>query len=155
MEKKYSREIPVKVEREKRGYTLNYHIKETSEAEVLDLWLSSGRSETEGDVPTEDFIQEHKYVYYSIYVAMGKWSYGGIVEAIIREKYTIDQMEAMTNNMAAINAVFMQTLVTDGIIEATKYLKNSIDDDNTANFKEMQEWRQMAKNEARLVFKKE
>lgn len=46
MENKYSSERPVKVERVKRGYTLNYNVKETSEEELLDLWLSSGRSET-------------------------------------------------------------------------------------------------------------
>lgn len=155
MEKKYSREMPIKVEREKRGYTLNYNAKETSEEEVLDLWLSSGRSETEGDVPTEDFKQEHKYVYHSIYVAMGKWKYDGVVEAIIRDKYTIDQMEAITNNMNVIVGEFFNQLVTGGIIQATKYLVGSIHDANTANFKEMQEWRAMAKSEAREVFKKE
>ena len=47
----------------------------------------------------------------------------------------------------------MQTLVGEGIIAATKYLKDSIDDDNTARFKEMQEWRAMAKKEAKEVFK--
>lgn len=153
MEKKYSREIPIKVEREKRGYTLNYHIKETSDEEVLDLWLSSGRSETEGDVPTDDFKQDHKYVYHSIYVGMGQWKYDGVVEAIIRDKYTIDQMEAITNNMNVIVGEFFNQLVTGGIIQATKYLVGSIHDANTANFKEMQEWRAMAKSEAREVFK--
>lgn len=155
MEKKYSREIPIKVERERRGYTLNYNVKETSEEEVLDLWLSSGRSETEGDVPTEDFKQDHKYVYHSIYVAMGQWKYDGLVEAIIRDKYTIDQMEAITNNMNVIVGEFFNQLVTGGIIQATKYLVDSIHDANTANFKEMQEWRAMAKSEARGAFKKE
>lgn len=155
MENKYSREIPIKVEREKRGYTLNYNVKETSGEEVLDLWLSSGRSETEGDVPTEDFKQEHKYVYHSIYVAMGQWKYDGVVEAIIRDKYSADQMEAITNNMNVIVGEFFNQLVTGGIIQATKYLVGSIHDANTANFKEMQEWRAMAKSEARGVFKKE
>jgi len=155
MESKYSREVPVKVEREKRGYTLNYNVKETSEEEVLDLWLSSGRSETEGDVPTEDFKQEHKYVYHSIYVAMGQWKYDGLINAIIRDKYREDQMEAITNNMNVIVSEFFNQLVTGGILQATKYLVSSINDANTANFKEMQEWRAMAKSEARGVFKKE
>jgi hypothetical protein len=62
-------------------------------------------------------------------------------------------MEAITNNMAAINAAFMQTLVTDGIIAATKYLKESINDANTAKFKEMQEWRAMAKKVASEIIK--
>lgn len=152
MENKYSREIPVKVEREKRGYTLNYNVKETSEEEVLDLWLSSGRSETEGDVPTEDFKQEYKYVYHSIYVAMGQWKYDGVVNSIIRDKYRTDEMEAITNNMAAINAVFMQTLVSGGIVEAIKFLRESADAADTETFREMQEWRAMAKKEAKEVF---
>jgi hypothetical protein len=62
-------------------------------------------------------------------------------------------MEAITNNMAAVNAVFMQTLVTEGIIGATKYLKESINDENTAKFKEMQEWRAMAKQTAKEIIK--
>ena len=60
-------------------------------------------------------------------------------------------MEAITNNMAAINAMFMQTLVTDGIIAATKYLKDSINEDNSKRFREMQEWRVTAKQVANEV----
>lgn len=153
MENKYSREIPIKVERAKRGYTLNYNIKETSEEEVLDLWLSSGRSETGGDVPTEDFKQEHKYGYHSIYVAMGQWKYDGLINAIIRDKYRTDEMEAITNNMNVVVAEFFNVLVTDGIAQAIKYLLTSIKEDNMANFKAMQEWRAMAKREARDVLK--
>jgi nitrogenase subunit NifH len=84
---------------------------------------------------------------------MSQWTRDGIINAIIRDKYRQDEMEAITNNMAAINAVFMQTLVTDGIIAATKYLKDSINDDNTARFKEMQEWRKMAKEIAGSIIK--
>lgn len=152
MENKYSSERPLKVERVKRGYTLNYNVKETSEEEVMDLWLSSGRSETEGDAPTEDFKRENKYVYHSINVPMGQWNYGGVVNAIIRDKYRTDEMEAITNNMAAINAIFMQTLVSGGIVGAIQYLKDSYDKDNAEIFKQMQEWRAMAKKEAKSIF---
>jgi hypothetical protein len=54
MENNHSSEQPKKVERIRNGYKLNYHIRETSEEELLDLWQSSVRSE-EGDAPTEDF----------------------------------------------------------------------------------------------------
>jgi hypothetical protein len=84
---------------------------------------------------------------------MGQWTRDGIINAIIRDKYPVDEMEAITNNMAAITAVFMQTLVSDGIIAATKYLKDSINDENSARFKEMQEWRAMAKKIASSIIK--
>ena len=151
MENNYANEQPIKVERIRNGHRLNYHIRETSEEELLDLWQSSGRSE-EGDMPTDDFKKENKYAYHSINVPMGQWSYGGVVNAIIRDKYRTDEMEAITNNMAAINAVFMQTLVTEGIVGAIQYLKDSYDKDNAEIFKQMQEWRAMAKKEAREIF---
>ena len=153
MENKYSSERPAKVERVKRGYTLNYNVKETSEEELLDLWLSSGRSETEGEQPTDDFKRENKYVYNSVYVAMGQWKYDGLVNAIIRDKYRSDEMEAITNNLAAVNAMFMQTLVSEGIVGAIQYLQDSYKSDDTERFKEMQEWRALAKKEAREIFK--
>ena len=151
MENNYSNEQPQKVERIRNGYKLNYHIREASEEELLNLWQSSGRSE-EGDVPTEDFERENKYVYHSINVPMGQWNYGGVVNAIIRDKYRVDEMESITNNMAAINALFMQTLVREGIVGAIQYLRDSYDKDNAEIFKEMQEWRAMAKKEAKSIF---
>ena len=151
MENNYSNEQPQKVERIRNGYRLNYHIREASEEELLNLWQSSGRSE-EGDVPTEDFKEDHKYVYHSIYVAMGQWNYGGVVNAIIRDKYRVDEMESITNNMAAINGLFMQTLVSEGIVGAIQYLRDSYDKDNAEIFKQMQEWRAMAKKEAKSIF---
>ena len=149
MENNYSNEQPQKVERIRNGYRLNYNIRETTEEELLELWQSSSRSEEEGDVPTDDFKRENKYVYHSINVPMGQWSYGGVVNAIIRDKYRVDEMEAITNNMAAINALFMQTLVSEGIVDAIQYLRESYDKDNAEIFKEMQDWRTMAKQEAR------
>lgn len=151
MENNYSSEQPTKVERIRNGYRLNYNIREVSEEELLDLWQSSGRSE-EGDVPTEDFKRENKYVYHSIGVPMGQWKYDGIINAIVRDKYRTDEMEAINNNMAAVNAVFMQTLVNGGIVDAIRYLKESADSDDTEAFKAMQEWRAMAKKEAKSIF---
>jgi hypothetical protein len=83
---------------------------------------------------------------------MGQWSYGGVVNAIIRDKYRVDEMESITNNMAAINALFMQTLVSEGIVGAIQYLRDSYDKDNAEIFKQMQEWRAMAKKEAKSIF---
>lgn len=100
----------------------------------------------------ENDIEQWRWL--QIVLPVGRIKYGDIIAGIIRAKYTQDEMEAITNNMAAVNAVFMQTLVTDGILAATKYLKESIDDDNSLKFREMQEWRQMAKEVAKEVFAK-
>ena len=151
MDNFYSKEVPAKVEQARNGYKVNYHIRETTAEELLELWKESGRSE-EGDVPTKDFADENKYVYHSVSLPMGQWNYGGIVNAIIRDKYKVDEMESITNNMAAVNAVFMQTLVTEGIVGAIQYLRDSYDKDNAEIFKAMQEWRAMAKKEAKSIF---
>lgn len=82
---------------------------------------------------------------------VGRIKYADIVAGVVRGKYTQDDMEAITNNMAAVNAMFMQVLVTDGIIAATKYLKDSIDEENSTQFREMQEWRVTAKKVASEV----
>lgn len=152
MEKNYSREIPEKVVKIKSRFVLNYDVAETTEEELLELWNQSGRVEMEGDVPTEDFKAEHKYSYCSVSIPMGQWSYDGVVNAIIRDKYRTDEMEAITNNMAAINAVFMQTLVSGGIVEAIQFLKDSAKNNDAEGFRLMQEWRAMAKKEAKEVF---
>lgn len=152
MENNYSSTYPLQVVRVGTKRTFNYSIRETTEEEILELWNQSGRSEEEGDTPPQYFKDEHKYTYHSVTIPMGKWSYDGVVNAIIREKYREDQMEAITNNMNVIVGEFFNQLVTGGILQATKYLVGSINDANTANFKEMQEWRAMAKSEARGVF---
>ena len=151
MEIKYSREVPPRIEGGGVKRTFNYNIRELTESELLELWEREANRE---DMNYESFKLEHKYAYSSVTIGNARWTYSGIVEAIIREKYSIDEMEAITNNMAAINAVFLQTLVSEGIIEATKYLKSSIDDDNSTIFKEMQEWRALAKREAKELFTK-
>lgn len=149
MEIKYSSEVPPRIEGGGVKRTLNYNIRELKESELQELWKKEMNRE---EMSYEAWKQEHKYAYSSVTIGNARWTYSGIVEAIIREKYTIDEMEAITNNMAAVNAVFLQTLVSEGIIEATKYLKSSIDDDNSTIFKEMQEWRAMAKREAKALF---
>lgn len=151
----YSKEIPQLTDRVGRVMRVNYGVWELTEEEILALWLEEIKDkEGEQETPDEWFKQEHRYGYYATDVLIGKWNYNGVVEAIIRDKYSQSEMEAITNNMAAITAVFMQTLVSEGIIAATKYLKDSIDDDNTARFKEMQEWRKMAKDTAKNIFNK-
>lgn len=129
---------------------LNYDVRELGEDELKALWENEGV-----EVPYEYFAKEHKYSYRSLEMGGARWNYSGIVEAIIRDKYSIDEMEAINNNMAAINAVYLQTLVTDGIVEAIRYLKESADASDSETFREMQEWRALAKKEAKNILKME
>lgn len=133
-------------------HKLNYGSYEVGDDELLSLWQSVVGNDVSLSVPQE-FTNDHRYAYYQVEIPIGQWTRDGIINAIIRDKYRIDEMEAITNNMAAINAAFMQTLVTEGIVAATKYLKESINDDNTKRFKEMQEWRAMAKKVASEIIK--
>ena len=149
METKYSGEYPERVVRERTKRTLNYNVHELSDDEIKDLWDKEENKET----PYEYFASQHKYSYNSLTMGSARWSYSEIVESIIREKYTNDQMEAITNNMNVVVAEFFNVLVTDGLMDAIKYLVTSIKDDNMNNFKEMQEWRALAKREARDVLK--
>ena len=150
MEVKYSNEVPVSVERHGTRRTLNYNVRELGESEIKELWDKESNKE---GMSYEVFAREHKYSYNSLSIGNGRWGYSGIVEAIIRDKYSADQMEAITNNMAAVNAVFMQTLVSGGIVEAIKYLRESADAADAETFREMQEWRTMAKQEAKSILK--
>lgn len=135
--------------REVNGRTIYFGIHELSSEEKLTLWLETNEGE-----PTQEWLDEHSYSAYSVFFKPAEYGdYSRMVDIIIRSAYSQDEMEAITNNMAAINAVFMQTLVTDGIIAATKYLKDSINDSNTQRFKEMQEWRAMAKKVASEIIK--
>lgn len=151
MEKKYSNERPNEVNIKPLEREINFNIEKLSDAEITELWFfETNQTELE---PDTTYIEYHRYRYDSVEVSNSQWSRDGIINAIIRDKYRQDEMEAITNNMAAINAVFMQTLVTEGIVAATKYLKESINDANTARFKEMQEWRAMAKKVASEIIK--
>lgn len=152
--KQYGNEAPKPKEVSLNKIRINFGVYEVSEDELYNLW----RDVTKGledipDKPSGTFKDDHKYAYYQVQLPIGQWTRDGIVNAIIRDKYRQDEMEAITNNMAAITAVFLQTLVSDGIVAATKYLKESINDDNTKRFKEMQEWRAMAKKVASEIIK--
>ncbi|MBR6629957.1 MAG: hypothetical protein IKL03_08410 [Bacteroidaceae bacterium] len=154
MEKYYSNEIPERVVTNPPRRTLTYGAYEVGEEELQQKWDELNK-EIEGapSTPDEAFREFHKYAYYQVEIPMGQWTRDGIINAIIRDKYPVDVMEAITNNMAAVNAAFMQTLVTDGIIAATKYLKDSVDQERSNQFKEMQDWRQMAKQVASEIIK--
>lgn len=149
MELKYASEMPVKVELMGARRKLNYNVRELSESEINELW----EKEQNKDGSYNAFVKEHKYAYYSVVMGGAQWNYGGIVNAIIRDKYASDEMESITNNMNVIVAEFFEHLVADGILSATKYLMGSINNENTENFTAMQKWRSMAKAEARQVLK--
>lgn len=155
MEKYYSNEIPKQVVSLPPKRTLTYGVHELDEAEMQRHWeeVREYALEELPLTPDEKFRENNKYAYYQVDIPMGQWTYDGIVNAIIRDKYSVDAMEAITNNMAAVTSVFLETLVTDGIISATKYLVDSIDPERTQAFKEMQEWRAMAKKIASEIIK--
>lgn len=149
MEIKYSAEYPERTKREGAKRILNYNIRELTDSEIKELW---GKEENQ-DAPYDYFAKEHKYVYNTLTMGGARWSYNNIVEAIIRDKYSADEMEAITNNMNAVTAEFFNTLVSDGIISATKFLVENIKNEETVRFKEMQEWRALAKKTAREIIK--
>lgn len=149
MEIKYSAEYPERTKREGAKRILNYNIRELTESEIKELW---GKEENQ-DTPYDYFASQHKYAYNTLTMGGARWSYNNIVEAIIRDKYSADEMEAITNNMNAVTAEFFNTLISDGIISATKFLVENIKNEETIRFKEMQEWRAMAKKTAREIIK--
>lgn len=146
----YSSKVPERVVRNGVRKTLNYNILELSPSEIQSLWNNQYPNESE--TPADWFVVEHKYMYNSVTIGGAKWKYDEVVSAIIRDKYREDEMEAITNNLAAVNAMFFQTLVNDGIVGAIQYLRDSYKSDDTERFKEMQEWRALAKKEAKEVF---
>lgn len=147
----YSEEIPDIMIREGAKRKLNYNVMELSLEEIKELWKQEHPDEA--TEPDEWYIKSHRYSYNMVILGGGKWNYSGIVEAIIRDKYTADEMEAISNNMNIIVSGFFETLVTSGIIAATKYLVESIKSDESARFKEMQSWRAFAKTTARQILK--
>ena len=99
MEKKYSAEIPQQIINTAPKGILNHGVYEVSEEEMKQLWDEQrGSMKDMPEEPDEWFRTEHKYGYYATEVPMGQWSRDGIVNAIIRDKYRIDEMEAITNN---------------------------------------------------------
>lgn len=157
MERKFSKEMPVNAERVRNGFVLNYDVQETPMEEIQRQWkLQRGGMEgEEAGSPDASFVSEHKYMYYSVPVPMGRWSYGGIVDIIVREKYTVSEMESITNNVTSVVGEFFEHLVSDGILSATSYLTESFKGANTEAFAEMQLWRTLAKKEAKAVLKLE
>lgn len=134
------------------GRIVNFAIRETTEEDILNAWNDIyGNSNRE---PDKWFREEHRFVYYEILIPLGKWKYDEVVSAIIRDKYREDEMEAITNNMNMVVSEFFSTLVSEGIIQATKFLVESANGDSMNRFKEMQEWRAFAKKEAREIFNK-
>lgn len=155
MEKYYSNEIPTQVATNSPRRILIYGTYKVSNDEIQHQWdeMRANITEELPSTPDESFKELHKYAYYQVEIPMGQWTRDGIVNAIIRDKYRQDEMEAITNNMAAVTGVFFETLVSEGIVAATKYLLSSINDENSERFKEMQEWRAMAKKIASEIIK--
>lgn len=152
MEIKYSKDIPSKIEMVINGILFRYNVAETSMAEIETLWKNKHTEIVEESI-NEAFIISHKYKYNELRIPQGRIKYDSVVEDIIRDKYSTDEMEAITNNMNAVVSEFFATLVSDGIVKATKYLVDSVDSDKMQRFKEMQEWRALAKKEAKSIFK--
>lgn len=151
MEIKYSNSIPDKIERIINGILLRYNVEETPMEEIEILWKNKHPQLAE-EAPEESFIIAHKYKYNELKVLQGRIKYDSIVEDIIRDKYSADEMEAITNNMNAVVSEFFATLVSDGIVKATKYLVDSVNSEKMQRFKEMQEWRALAKKESKSIF---
>lgn len=145
----FGKEMPERVESRGSKRVLNYNIRMATDEEIRNEWLMSG---VDGEEPTQDFKDNHKWVYNQVSVPMGKWRYDMLVDAVIRDKYRADEMEAITNNMNVIVSEFFHITATEGIDAATRYLQESINAESTANFKAMQEWRALAKREAKEVF---
>ena len=119
--KSYSSEIP-----EKRvivytlgmpQYTLNYEVNTTSMEEIEEL------AREEGVEVTPDYIENHKYNYYSVTMPPGEKGRSAEINAIITDRYPLDKMEAVINN----------------------YLLDPTDEDAKVAFNEMQEFRKSAK----------
>lgn len=138
---------------------LNYDIRETTDSEILALWVefiaSSNDSSKYTKEPEAWFKEHNKWCCSQVKFPMGVWSYEEVVEAIIRDKYSQSEMESITNNMTAVLSGFLQELTTNGIISATKWIVENVDADNTKHFTEMQQWRKHAKEIAKGIFKKE
>ena len=150
MKIKFSKDIPNKLEKVINGILIRYNITEVSEEEIVKKWKQQYNN-LDG-YPDNIFINNNKYKYSEIRIPQGRVTYEKIVEDLIRDKYTIDEMEAITNNLNAVISEFFSVLITDGIIKATKYLVDSVDDEKMKQFKEMQEWRAFAKKTAKEIF---
>lgn len=70
----------------------------------------------------------------------GVWNYGAIVSALVRAKYSADDIEAITNNNIAL--LTMPSEVSSAASEEDR-------EEKLAEFKEMQEWREKSKARAK------
>lgn len=153
MEIRYSSTTPNPYNKVGAKIEINYNVKQLTDVEIQELWDKFPHAE--GEEINQEFIDMHQYCYNVVTIGNGRFNYSNIVESIIRDKYTSDQMEAITNNMTVIVSGFFEELINNGIIGATKYLITSINSENSKNFKAMQEWRYMAKATAKKLLKME
>lgn len=70
----------------------------------------------------------------------GVWNYGAIVSALVRAKYSADDIEAITNNNIAL--LTMPSAVSSAASEEDR-------EEKLAEFRKMQEWRSKCKERAR------
>ena len=70
----------------------------------------------------------------------GVWNYGAIVSALVRAKYSADDIEAITNNNIAL--LTMPSAVSSAASDEDR-------EEKLAEFREMQEWRSKCKERAR------
>lgn len=132
MNKKYSAERPQMIVNTAPRITLNYGVYEVSEEEMQALWDERrGEMSDMPDTPDKWFREEHRWGYNELFIPMGQWTYGGVINAIISDAYRPDVMEATINN----------------------YLLDPTDEENAKYFAEMQAWRRYAKDIAKQVVK--
>lgn len=135
MEIRYSSTTPNPYDKVGAKIEINYNVKQLTDVEIQELWDKFPHAE--GEEINQEFIDMHQYCYNVVVVGNGRWNYSNIVESIIRDKYTADKMEAITNNMAAITSGFFSVLISSGIVSAIKYLVDSKDSGDSETFKEM------------------
>ena len=70
----------------------------------------------------------------------GVWNYGAIVSALVRAKYSADDIEAITNNNIAL--LTMPSAVSSAESEEDR-------EEKLAEFRKMQEWRSKCKERAK------
>lgn len=85
------------------------------------------------------------YEWDSVEILPLQQTYEGITAALINAKFSNDEMQAITNNMTAKLSLFFEDLLTKGLTDAIKTLKDTYDDSNSSAFKDMQIWRKEAK----------
>lgn len=151
MEMHYSANIPAQTETVDAKTAINFNVQTLTDEQIQELW----DKESHEDDINQEYIDSHRYCYNRLIVGNGRWTYGGIVDAIIRSKYTIDQMESISNNMSVVVNEFFNTLISGGIVSAIKYLAEYKNSEEKKLFDEMQEWRTLAKRTARNLLKLE